>query len=224
MDSALVILNTASGGYTPRVKARIQGLVQGYQAEWAHIDRVRDILLSGQRFDLLVVAGGDGTLHSVLNQLPAPMPVLYVPCGTLNEQSKSRKRLGQGQGLVLGRYNDRVYTYVAAAGSFTPIGYVTAVRAKQRFGRLAYLAEVLRQYRVHRIAAEVQVDGISYHGTYTLLMLIKSDRCFGFHFNHLFDSTQSGHILLIEAPKSKGFWGKICMFFPFFRAFFVGKF
>lgn len=224
----MAVINTDSGGYSLKVEAHIRRITRDYEVVWAHIDDVYDAL-SSQPFALLVVAGGDGTLHSVLNQArratlgQSPLPLVYVPCGTLNEQAKCRRRLGGSKRLVLGRYGPNVFTYVAAAGSFTPIGYVADGRAKRRFGRLAYLGHVFSEYRVHRMAARVQVDGECYCDTYTLIMVVKSDRCFGFHFNHMYNAASlSGNILLIKAPKNKGFWGKICMFFPFFRAFFVG--
>jgi len=119
--------------------------------------------------------------------------------------------------------NGQVYTYVLAAGSFTPIGYVTSVRAKKRLGRLAYLSKVLSEYKVHRIPATVTVDGQKEAGEYTLIMSIKCDRCFGFGFNRLYTPEDiGGHVLLIKSPKRGGLGGKIAIFFPFFRAFFLG--
>ena len=223
MKQALVIINEESGGYRDSVRTRIAAALADYTCRYADID-ADYATWALHEVDLLVVVGGDGTLSSVLNKIgTTPIDVLYVPCGTLNERAKARRRFALNPQLVLGRYDDAVYAYVLAAGSFTPIGYVTDVRAKKQFGRLAYLARVLREYRVHAIEASITADGVSYDGTYTLIMSVKSDRCFGFRFNRAYrpDDT-SGHLLLIKSPASKGLGGKIRMFFPFFRAFFVG--
>ena len=54
-------------------------------------------------------------------------------------------------------------------------------------------------------------------------MFIKSPRCFGFRFNKAYDEqAKSGHLVLIRSPKHDGLVGKIEMFFPFFRTFFIG--
>ena len=54
-------------------------------------------------------------------------------------------------------------------------------------------------------------------------MAINSSTCFKFRFNKLFDpQSETMHLLLIKTPKHRGLLGKIEMFFPFFRAFFIG--
>ena len=116
-----------------------------------------------------------------------------------------------------------VFSYVFAAGSFTPIGYTSDVKEKQRFGTLAYISKVVKEYRPHRIKAKIVCDDKEFEGEFSLIMFVKSPRCFGFPFNKDFDAeSESGHLLAIRSPKHKGALGYIEMFFPFFRAFFIG--
>lgn len=180
-------------------------------------------IFSPDQFDTVMVAGGDGTLSAVLAWCRnSDIRVLYYPSGTFNERADALKRFGSDK-LVAGNVNDSLFTYVFAAGSFTPIGYVTKIKHKQRWHGLAYLAKVLREYRVHRIACKIDADGVNYDGTYTLVMLLKSKSCFHFPFNHLYQpDTLDAHLLLIKAPKKDNLAGRIAMFFPFFRAFFMG--
>ena len=235
MSRVLVVVNPASGHYRQGIVDRLRRLgaasicrlvgapvLEGEVSyDVCHVDDAVERYASGG-YALLVVVGGDGTLHSVLNRLPEPVPMFYVPSGTLNEKYKTHGARA-GTSLVLGRMGPDLYTYVAAAGSFTPIGYRARVATKKRFGKLAYLALVVREYRVHRIEAEVVADGEAYRGPFTLVMFIHSPRCFGFNFNKMHrNEAQNGQLLLIKAPRHTGFLGKIRMFFPFFRAFFVG--
>ena len=62
-----------------------------------------------------------------------------------------------------------------------------------------------------------------FQGEFNLIMFIKSPRCFGFHFNKLYDEKdEGGHLVLIPSPKHDGLLGKVEMFFPFFKVFFIG--
>lgn len=116
-----------------------------------------------------------------------------------------------------------IFTYVLACGSFTPIGYTAKVELKKKFGVLAYIGQVIKEYKPHRIHAIIDHDGKRVEGEFSLIMFLKSPRCFGFRFNRDFkaDST-SGHLLAIRSPKHDGILGCIEMFFPFFRTFFIG--
>ena len=119
--------------------------------------------------------------------------------------------------------NSRLFTYVLAAGAFTPIGYTAKVSVKKKLGVLAYLGQVLKEYKPHRIHAKIDCGSKCYEGDFNLIMFVKSPRCFGFKFNKAYDSeSNSGHLVAIRSPKHDGLLGKIEMFFPFFRVFFIG--
>ena len=180
-------------------------------------------VFSPNSFDTVLVSGGDGTLSTVLAWCRnADCRVLYYPSGTFNERADALRRFGSDK-LVAGLAGEDLFTYVYAAGSFTPIGYVTKIKHKQRWHGLAYLAKVLKEYRVHHLHCAIDADGAHYEDTYTLVMFLKSKCCFHFPFNRLYaPDTLSAHMLLIKAPEKDNLWGRIAMFFPFFRAFFVG--
>lgn len=221
---ALVVVNKKSGNYSKRVDDRADVAVgKDLVKKTVDVDDDYPSMLATGKYDLLVVCGGDGTLHSVLNKTQnVRVKTVFLPCGTFNE--KARTLLGnEGHSLLVGKLGETVFTYVAACGSFTPIGYDTSVEKKKRYKVLAYLTHVVREYRIHRIRATVTLDGKKEEGEYTLIMFVKSDRCFGFRFNRMFDpNKKTGHALLIKAPEKGGLVGLIKMFFPFFRAFFLG--
>lgn len=119
--------------------------------------------------------------------------------------------------------NYELFTYVFACGSFTPIGYCSSVKKKKKLGILAYILNVVKKYKPHKIPAKIKTEKIDIQGDFTLLMFIKSPRCFGFSFNKAYDAQdKSGHLIAIRTPKHKSALGYIEMFFPFFRVFFMG--
>ncbi|MDE5601949.1 MAG: hypothetical protein K2J16_05570 [Clostridia bacterium] len=119
--------------------------------------------------------------------------------------------------------NSKLFTYVLATGAFTPIGYTAKVSVKKKLGVLAYIGQVLKEYKPHRIYAKIDCGAMCFEGEFNLIMFVKSPRCFGFKFNKAYDSeSNSGHLVAIRSPKHDGLLGKIEMFFPFFKVFFIG--
>ena len=88
----------------------------------------------GGDYDLIVCAGGDGTLNETLSgvmQLPQRPPLGYLPCGSTNDFAASLHLptamdeaaraavCGAPYPLDVGRHNDRYFAYVASFGAFT---------------------------------------------------------------------------------------------------------
>ena len=110
----------------------------------------------GERYDLVVCSGGDGTLNETINGLMCleQPPVLgYIPAGTTNDFAASLgipKQMEKAAAIAVsgrpvqvdvGRFNDRYFSYVAAFGAFTDVTYATPQEFKNALGRLAYLIE-----------------------------------------------------------------------------------
>jgi diacylglycerol kinase family enzyme len=191
-----------------------------------------DIGAACEGYDALAVCGGDGTFNSALNAVRhKKIELLYVPCGTLNDTAHTLKSI-QSQDDVdlsdrhlrsidLGELNDTLFSYVAATGTFTAIGFIPKTKYKKRFKRLVYYLYALKEYRPHKINAKIQINGQTYQGVYTLILAVKSKYVFGFPFNKLYKhNSGKGHLLLINTPK--GLFKLTKLFFRFFRAFFIG--
>lgn len=115
------------------------------------------IAAAGDRYDLVVCAGGDGTLNeavSGLMQLERRPPLGYIPGGTCNDVAStlglSRDPVeaarailtGHPQSIDIGSFGaDRWFTYVAGFGAFTDVSYATPQQEKRLLGRMAYLLE-----------------------------------------------------------------------------------
>jgi len=239
MKKCLIVINKAAGGSKKIAFDTVEKCL-GNEYEYTRCTLPFSPDPDPTGFDAVAVCGGDGTLGSILGKVyKLPVEVWYFPVGTLNDKAKADRYentktrcpscggTNNGKQIVLGKCEgenkDLLFAYVLACGSFTPIGYTAKISAKKRLGVLAYIGRVLKEYKVHRISATIDCGSEAYDGEFTLIMFVKSPRCFGFKFNKDFDGESlSGHLVAIRSPKHDGLLGKIEMFFPFFRVFFLG--
>lgn len=136
----------------------------------------------GGDYDLVVCAGGDGTLNETLSglmQLENRPPVGYLPNGSTNDfaaslripssvQQAARAVVeGTPHPLDLGAHNHRYFSYVASFGAFTKASYSASQETKNALGHFAYILEgiknldSLRPYR-----CGVEADGESFDGDF----------------------------------------------------------
>ncbi len=117
--------------------------------------------ISGCRreYDLVVCAGGDGTLNeTIAGMLAAKMscPLGYIPCGTTNDYASSiglssdvmtaaRDLMeGKPQTIDVGLFNGRYFVYTATCGAFAKASYNTSQIAKNVLGHVAYILEGMK--------------------------------------------------------------------------------
>lgn len=216
---SLLVINPQSGRWKPDLAQRLRQLYPAAQ----QITLQQLPSYDPRDCRTLIVSGGDGTLRSALSWCYRfPVDIRYYPSGTFNEQARL---LAKQPGLspLVGIADNSLFSYVLAAGIFTPIGYTAHAKDKQRWHSLAYVAQVLSQYRVHHLTATLSLDGVPLQGTYSLIMVIGSRTCFRFAFNRLYNPRQDkGHILLIPSSGRDTLMERARLFFPLFRAFFIG--
>lgn len=229
MKDCLILINDKAGKCRRCSVENVQKAIgeegENYRYSTLHLPTNKPI--NYDKYDAVAVCGGDGTLQIIMQQIyTTDKTIYYFPCGTLNDKAGAEKychATSTPHPVTIGKADGHVFTYVFAAGAFTEIGYTASQKSKRRFGVVAYLIKVLRAYRVNRICCKIETDGKTYQDAYNLVMLVKSPRCFGFHFNKIFDERdEGGHLLLIPSPKHDGLVGIVEMFFPFFKVFFVG--
>lgn len=123
-------------------------------------DGKRKVLEEGENYERIVVAGGDGMLHEVLNgvmRLNKEVVVGYIPSGTVNDFATTHRlpknnimeaaKIAAGDNIRLvdvGKFGDTYFSYVAAFGIATNVAYDTDQKAKKRWRILAYVANIFK--------------------------------------------------------------------------------
>ena len=145
--------------------------------------QARDIAAKwGGQYDLVVCAGGDGTLNETISglmQLEQRPPLGYLPNGSTNDFAASlhlhttveaaARAVAGGVPyfLDIGRHNGRYFAYVASFGAFTRSSYSASQAAKNALGHFAYILEGLGDLdslRPYRCA--IDADGEHFEGDF----------------------------------------------------------
>ena len=128
-------------------------------------------------FDLVVVAGGDGTVNETINGLArSGLPLALIPLGTANvlaaEIGLSTDpaavarcvAFGQPRPIALGAANGRRFILMAGAGFDAHVVAGVSVPMKRRLGKGAYVLSTLRQLLVFDFPSyEVLSDNTVHH-------------------------------------------------------------
>ena len=138
-------------------------------------DRAKD-------YDLVVCAGGDGTLNETITGLMeagADCPIGYIPCGSTNDFAATLKlsmdvvqaardiMLGAPQEYDLGKWGERYFSYIASFGAFTRVSYATPQNLKNALGHLAYVLSGIQELpQIRSIPMSLELDGEPVEGKY----------------------------------------------------------
>ncbi|MEW5728317.1 MAG: diacylglycerol kinase family protein [Pseudomonadota bacterium] len=131
--------------------------------------------------DVVVAAGGDGTVNEVVNGLvagPGGVKLAVVPLGTANvlaceigldpkdaDQIARTIAEGPSRKVHLGTANGRHFVLMAGAGLDAHVVEGVNIALKRRTGKLAYVVESVKQaFGYDFPALKIRADGITYEG------------------------------------------------------------
>ena len=152
-------------------------------------------------FDILIVAGGDGTLKlavDILMSIPKEKrPALgYIPTGTVNDAGKAvgyrgsiRQSLrvlkaGHIDYVDVCKVNNGYFNFVCAAGAFSDISYVVKRGSKKILGKLAYYFYALSQvFKRRMIECEIETKNEKFSVKTPFIMVMNSRNVGGFPVN-----------------------------------------
>lgn len=133
-------------------------------------------------YDLVVCAGGDGTLNETITgvlRAGASCPVGYIPCGSTNDFAstlklsmdvvQAAKDIMEGAPVEydVGRWDDRYFVYIASFGAFTRVSYTTPQNLKNALGHLAYVLSGIQELpQIRNIPMALELDGQVLDGEY----------------------------------------------------------
>lgn len=148
------------------------------------------IISHDMEYELIAVAGGDGTINEVINavmKLKRRPTLAYIPMGTCNDASKSlglSRNIKKTMKIILKdnktyldvfKINDSFFGYGMAMGNLVDISYNASPKLKKKFGRFAYYIEVLHGvFKDKSINLDIVADKKSYNGLYFLFLATNS--------------------------------------------------
>lgn len=160
---------------------------------------------NGERFDVVAVFGGDGTLNEATNGLMKlkHKPVIsYFPTGTMNDfgtnfgltndmkQCANIACVGHIESFDVGKMNSRYFNYVAGFGAFCNVSYETKQELKKQIGNLAYIIKALHEIpNLHPYHVKMNLDGKVFEKDLMFGLIINGNRVAGFEMVEQADNT-----------------------------------
>lgn len=149
-------------------------------------------------FDLIVAAGGDGTLNEVVNGIAGleHRPTLaIIPAGTTNDYARAlriprddpiaaaklilnkRKKFK----IDIGQAGDNYFMNIAAGGTLTELTYDVPSQMKSLFGYAAYFAKGAELMpRIKPVDVSIKYDNDEYRGKASMLLIALTNSVGGF--------------------------------------------
>ena len=162
-------------------------------------NEAREAALSG--VDLIVAAGGDGTIYEVVNGiagLDKRPKMAIIPAGTTNDYARAlhiprenlvtaaevilkEQSVHMDIGKVTTKDKERYFVNIGAAGYLTELTYEVPANMKSLFGSLAYFvkgAEMLP--RLDTVPMKIDYDGGVYEGEASMFFVALTNSVAGF--------------------------------------------
>lgn len=169
------------------------------------MDVTRYIEENGERFDVVAVFGGDGTLNEATNglmKLKYKPVISYFPTGTMNDfgtnfgltndmkQCANIACAGHIESFDVGKMNSRYFNYVAGFGAFCNVSYETKQELKKQIGNLAYIIKAIHEIpNLHPYHVKMNLDSKVFEKNLMFGLIINGNRVAGFEMVEQADNT-----------------------------------
>ena len=200
MKTAVFPYNPESGkGKIARNVGCISTIFQayGYDVTPQRIDFTANPFDGNETIDLMVVAGGDGTVNYAVNAMKRKgldIPIGVIPAGTANdfagavgmsrEPLEAARQIASGsvERVDCGRVNDLYFVNIFSFGIFTTTSQRTPDERKHKIGKLAYIIEGVKEFRtMHAVPLEIEADGERFDLRSLMVLIFNGETAGGFH-------------------------------------------
>lgn len=149
-----------------------------------------------EEFELLIAAGGDGTLYEVINGIAGEEKrpkVAIIPTGTSNDFAKALKipkdikknleviKKQKTEFVDVGKMNERYFINIAGGGTLTELTYEVPSKLKTVLGQAAYYLkgiEKIAQLKPYKV--KIKANGETYNEE-VLVFLVANTNVVGSH-------------------------------------------
>jgi diacylglycerol kinase (ATP) len=171
-------------------------------------------------FDLIVAAGGDGTLNEVVNgiaDLPRRPTMAIIPAGTTNDYARALRiprddpiaaaklilKKNKKFKIDIGQAGENYFMNIAAGGTLTELTYDVPSQMKSLFGYAAYFAKGAELLpRIKPVNVDVKYDDHEYQGEASTIFLALTNSVGGFEQIVPDASLDDGNFTMIIVKKS----------------------
>lgn len=200
MKQAVLLYNTQSG--KGKIACNVKAIctvfqAYGYDITPQGIDFAANPFDGNKTIDLMVVAGGDGTVNYVVNAMKRKeldIPIGVIPAGTANdfagaigmsrEPLEAARQIASGvvDRVDYGRVNDLCFVNIFSFGIFTTTSQRTSDERKHKIGKLAYIIEGVKEFRsMHAVPLEIVADGERFDLRSLMVLIFNGETAGGFH-------------------------------------------
>ncbi|MFC7393450.1 diacylglycerol kinase [Scopulibacillus cellulosilyticus] len=147
-------------------------------------------------YDLVIAAGGDGTINEVVNGLaeqPFRPKLAILPMGTTNDFARAINMPrqiekacdilceGAEMPIDVGKVNDRYFINIAGGGKLTELTYDVPSKLKTMLGQMAYYLKGIEMLPSLRpLNARIEYDGRLFEGDIMLFLVTNTNSVGGF--------------------------------------------
>ena len=142
------------------------------------------------KYDVLVCAGGDGTLSEVVNGVEEKekAPIIgYIPVGTVNDFAHSvgiPNNINKAVDKIINgvpfshdifKVNNKYGIYVCCAGLFTETSYNTNQKNKKKLGKVAYVFHGMKKmFSTKSLKVKFSSEEMIYEGKLAMMLMANS--------------------------------------------------